>query len=847
MGNGGGTTSHSSSLPDRRGRRRPHPNFFQTHHTTHRRFQATNDASLQSVRPNYPTNPFGNVGNDTLQLPAPVGRKRSSLEEAVKNSRTGHYPQQLAHNSDVGRSGTVWDDDSRTIQEVVSVLGGNDKEGLYGSRGDLVRIDEDSAKGDGHDSWYSQNGHSRSGQLIHGSESPHLGMGKSKAEEVQAISSGPSAIDLFDQCGLVPMAAIDREGLVGTTDRFSSKRESHENSDSIDGRDAIRNMVGCTVERHSVAPALHGAPRPPLVPGGESSTVCDFRTARDHPRDERRHEARVQRIKRTQPSATHGVKPRPPFAGGSISTSSRRTKNTQQKKISSSSGGDAVVCVSKSGRNTGQDVTSGAAPESSSRCTRVEGSSNAGLSSTPQTDSRARRRWKVDGATSTDVIASTRMTPSRSDSPSASAPTSAPLSASEQRIASAKERLHKDKDLNALKLEHVEALSILQDISCPSTATASGEVRDDPNAEQKDGDEATAAANIALLHERKSSSVAVTAGALVAGAAAGEVEHRGLPADAGLSELSADLPRIGSREQAALRAMYRKWWMKVANGGSPPSPGTPIASSKDYPSEEPPQLIAKQLVAKNTRAPETLASPAAASTFKNDPSSEIRDAEARLDGGRLVPHIPLAEVVAVEPHAAPRETGNTAALGESDELDATCATGKEGRRQQEGSIVDLAAAGTAEKVDGVTAERENTTGGFTLCIEAGVPSPRGEECPWREVAAPRVGMVASEQQQEELGKEQQRQQPIASDVESVSEDDGLEKQQEEGHHGRIYLPDGRFVSTWRNSAGEMVDAIETPKNLEDMGGDDACGEVLDNSEAIEPDDESLGYAEDFED
>ncbi len=840
MGNGGGTTSHSTSLPDRRGRRRPHPHSSDTHHTIHRRFQATDDASLQSSKPNYPTNPFGNVGNDALQLPAAVGRKRSSLEEAVTNSRNEECPQQVTYNTTVGRSGTVWGDDSRTIQEVVSVLGG-DKGGLYGSRGDLLRIDEDFAKGDGH----SRNGHS-----LLGSESPHLGMGRSKAEGDHAISSGPSAIDLFDQCGLVPLAAIEREGLVGTTDRYPSKRKPLKNCDNTDGDGPAPSMVDRAVERHSVAPALRGVPRPPLVPGGEPSTVCDFRAARGHLRDERRHEARAPRTKRNQPSATHGVKPRPPFAGGSVSTLSRRTKHAQQN-ASSLSGGDALVGVPKSGRNKGRGVPSdGATPDSSSRLTRVEGQPNADLSSTPQIDSRGRRRWKIDDGSSTNATASTRVAPSRSVSLSVSAPTSAPLSASEQRVASAKERLHKDKDLNALKSEHVEALSILQDISCPSTATATVEARRDPNAEEKDGHEATAAAEIALLHERKNSSAVATAGASVAAAGEGEVEQQGLPADARLSELSADLPRIGSREQAALRAMYRKWWMKVANGGSPPSPCTPIAPSKG-PSEEAPSLVAEQeLAADSTRAAETSAASAAASTSDNGQSSEVGDAEARLDCDRLVPHTPSTEATAVEPRAAPGETEMVAALRESGELDGTRATGEVGGRGEEGSIVDVSAAGTGEKAEEVPAERENITGGATLCTKAGVPPPPGEERAGGGVAASPGGTVASEQPQEELGQQQQqRQQPIASDVESVSEDDGLEEEKEEGHHGRIYLPDGRFVSTWRNSAGEeMADAIEALKNLEQTGGGDACGEVLDNSEAANAlDDESLGYAEDFED
>lgn len=865
MGNGGGATSSSSTQPDRRGRRRPYPNpspsqqYGHVQHTNHRRFQQTHDASLQAVQPNYPTNPFGYVDKDALQFPAPMGRKRTSLEEAVRNGRKEATDPQATtynNNSSIGRSGTVWDDDSRAIQEVVSVLAGN-KQGLNGSRSDLLRIIEaPSATGNEDNSRYSPyRGHSSSdvnserGQFRHSPES--LNRSRADAEGSQAISSGPSAIDLFDQCGLVPVAAVEKEGLVGTTDTIQPSRPPPTNFANINGRDLAPNVADSALATYPVAPAPV-APRPPLAPGGPSSATNDSRGLRNNPRDAGRHEARAARTKRAQPAATHGVKPRPPFAGGSVSTLSR-TKHAQQQ-APSSSGKDAVVGPSKSSRNMGRGVSSDAATtEPSSRRSRIEGSVNADSASAVQTESRTRRRWNVDEGTPTApspaaavAAASLPKAPLRSESSSASGPASASLSASEQRIASAKERLHKDKGLNALKSEHVEALSILQDISCPSTAAAAGEAElssetttggDEGGKETTSGPGAVEAARIALLQERKNSSaIATAAGSSAVAAIEGEVGgQQGLPVGDKFDELSADLPRIGSKEQAALRTMYRKWWMKVANGGSPPSPCTPASLL-----EESVPLVAQQHLpiqggvpgGDETGAAESLVASAATDTSENDRSSDSDVAEPRQNSDQLGPQNESATAASVEPRTDQGVAAAVAVVEKGgDPSNATGATGELGCRAEENIE-----SSTAKQVEGPAPAEDgrNTSVSMSLHAEVDVLTHPVETQGGAEGAAARK-TLASEQQ------------GISSDVESVSEDGGLEKEQEEGHHGRIYLPDGRFVSTWRDSAEDMSDAIGTLKNVDKAGGEDACGRVLDTLDTKQPDDESLGYAgEDFE-
>ena len=88
-----------------------------------------------------------------------------------------------------------------------------------------------------------------------------------------------------------------------------------------------------------------------------------------------------------------------------------------------------------------------------------------------------------------------------------------------------------------------------------------------------------------------------------------------------------------------------------------------------------------------------------------------------------------------------------------------------------------------------------------------------------------------------------------SDVESVSEDNDIAGAQEEGHDGRIFLADGRFISTRRTSSEAA--SGEDGSNDGRVGGggvavdrSSVSDEVLVDSVA---EDESLDYAnESFE-
>lgn len=943
MGDGSGTTSHSTTLPDRRGRRRPYPNPSQqygqgTHHN-HRRFQLTDETNPQSVKPNYPTKPFGNDVNDALQFPAPMVR-RSSLEEAVRNGRN-EAKLHAQHTSSAGRSVTTWEDNSRAIQEVVSVLGGGQAGLLCESRSDLLRMRQTPAERiQKHDSLHSDyKGHSSSDI---GSEQGHLSQGSAsrtdssaKAEGNQAISSGPSAIDLFDQCGFVPRGAVEKEGLVGTTNTLQSDQEA-----SYDNMGVNVNSPSMVDSAPKMCPIV--APRAPLVPGGVSSAT-DIRGLKNHPRDARRHEARTLRTKRTQAaSLKHGVQPRPPYVGGNPSTLSRSKHAHQQ---GSSSPGKGV----KTGEGVPSDAT-----EPTSRGSRTVQPSNVGSpcsteNSAPvaQTDStRVRRRWNVDEACPTAAAASVSLTtPARATGAGAAAvgaagavsvdelypesmspSASASLSASEQRIASAKVRLHKDKDLNALKLEHVEALSILQDISCPSTATATASAESSLNTaqdKQEGGDKITSdasAVEATINSSEKSAAVANSSDSGIGGSKSGGggAEAQGLPVEAKLEVFAADLPRIGSQEQAALREMYRKWWMKVANGGSLPSPCTPTdllevskaarggptndrsgqqgTGSKDVPSVGQQGLLTQAGVEGNSGddAAQDLAHKAAADLVQDSQSNAFGVAASSMGAAVVAavrPHsyqgvgVGMAVVVA-EPDldgssrrskthiveekdnraedtvADQRGTGVAGDLvlkttdvseagraSDTDEVqnppagelsirrDVPFHIGVEVAPRKDGGEGGGAAAGiasTTEQAEKPPTEEGNTASGVPHHIELEVP-PRQEGARKGGAAAAVDNVLASQQQQQ--------QQAIASDVESVSEDDGLEKEQEEGHHGRIYLPDGRFVSTWHNNPKQEKIAGAV-KKVEDI---DTLGEVVDNSAAKQSDDESAGYEdEEFE-
>lgn len=895
MGNVGGNTSSSSTTqPDRRGKRRPLPNVSQHHghhsyNTTHRRFQHAD------VKPNYPANPFGNVGSDIQQLPTPNGR-RSSLEEALRGGRN-EVNAHAQHRNDTDSSETVQGGDGRAIAE--QVLGGS-TQSLYGSRSDLVLT---TTTGD--DSQFLHSQHTEG--LIGSDQADEKGQrmlqglvshntSRVVAEESQEISTGQSAIDLFDQCGIVPMAAVEKEGLVGTTSTYHSSRESGK-QDSTGRNNLGTSTTDGSSPRYPITEATVALPRPPLVPGGTSSTV-DFRGAGNHPRDPGRGSAM-----RTQAATTHGVRPRPIITNGGASTSSR-TKFPRQQAPSLSSGTEAVAGTSRPNGKLRRGAPKNATTtDSSSRRSRMvprlngENRSSAETSmSIPKPDRRTRRRWNVDAASPTGAsssppappgVAAAAATAAGSDAVESESPSA---SASEQRVASAKERLHKNKDLEALKSEHVEALSILQDISCPSTAAVASEATRGESAEETDGgktkapESAVEATRRCLLYERKNSSTTTTGGSH-----GREVTLEGMPADVEVDQLSADLPRIGSQEQAALRAMYRKWWMKVANGGSPPSLGTPAGPLDDAnnavegdnasladcnPTGErgiAPVVGQQELPVQRRVMTGTTEGQAGRSASDVRNIVEVNGAEgpsgsvARTEPEKMLSESEKPDLVRPHTHRG----AEASALEKSGDGSKTSFTELENSSSNT-PLTEL--EGTRAK-DGIITKhcKEPATSvgakvGTTGVPKAAAPATAGEpETSSKEEAA---NTVESIMQHTSAGvpptkdgaggtrlsssSSPAEQQAAASDVDSVSEDDGLEKEQEEGHHGRIYLADGRFVSTLRNSAEGTNDAVKHLNDLDIVDGGDnrtgsSCEVVVDESAAKGLDDVSMGYAdEDFE-
>lgn len=891
MGNVGGNTSSSSmTQPARRGKRRPLPNAsehhsYHTHHTAHRRFQHAD------VKPHYPANPFGNVGSDIQQFPTPMGR-RSSLEEALRGGRN-EVNAHAQHRNSMDRSEMARGDDRRAIADQVSALGGS-TQSLYGSRSDLVRTNNAApdTTGDKNHFLHSQhkeglissNQADEKGQLLLQGLVSHNTSRVLVAEENHAISSGQSAIDLFDQCGIVPMAAVEKEGLVGTTSTYNSSRESGKH-DSTGRNNLGTSTTDDSSPRYPITAATVAPPRPPLVPGGTSSTI-DFRGAGNHPRDAGRGSAM-----RTQAAATHGVRPRPLLTNSGASTSSR-AKLARQQAPSLSSGTEAVAGTSrphgKLRRGVPKDATM---TDSSSRRSRMVPRLNSEnrysaetTTSIPKPDRRTRRRWNVDAASPTGASSNTPAPPGVAAVAEAAAAAgidaveseSTSAFASEQRIASAKERLHKNKDLEALKSEHVEALSILQDISCPSTAAVALEATRGESVEEDGGgdgktkspESAVEATRRCLLYERNNSSTTTTGGSRGRG-----VAPEGVPADVEVDKLSADLPRIGSEEQATLRAMYRKWWMKVANGGSPPSLGTPaglLDEANNVVEGDNANLTDSNLVGERGNAPVVGQRRAGTTDVGQEEgqagrtASDVRNievvngAEEPESVARTEPEKKLSESEKSD-LVRPRTPRGAEAcvLEKSDDGSKTSLTELEGTRANDGIItnhckepatsvgaevgttgVPKAGAATGGEPESTSSKEEaaNTEGSILLHTSAGVP-------PTKDGAVGGTGSASSSPGE---------QQAAASDVDSVSEDDGLEKEQEEGHHGRIYLADGRFVSTWRNNAEAIDDAVEHLKDLGIVDGSDnrtgsSCEVVVDESAAKGLDDVSMGYAdEDFE-
>lgn len=782
MSTSGGTFSAqlNNNNNNNRRRRRPYPdsahragNRYHGHTKIpgpDRRFQA--DGSLPALTPNYPSHPFGDISKEAL-LQAVVVRRQLPKKDVSKSTYDGGrclYRNNL--NQPVGVRGDA--------NNLVSSMRGSEERPpevqLYG--GDTGREDGTSSHAvlglkHPHIRHHVFNEKSRPSSKCHAEEN----------DNGQVISSGPSAVDLFDQCGIIPAAAIEMKGLVGTIEDTGI----------------------------SVLPFSFGlsAARPPLVPEGASG---GSRGARSHKNIPGRPEARPRNATKSSQVVTTG-QTRPPFSGGSLSAAPQDSQQGQGGVPERRAG---YAKASGSARRGVRNVA---------ESTRVfqEGRSDAGPEETEllTKTNRVRRRWNLD-----NVSVDAPVPPP----PRAGFEIEALLS--EKRLSSAKVRLQKNKDLEALKSEHVEALSILQNVSCPSTTAARSVTEDDG---ELMGDFQTTRGGI---HERGQPSATVSGRGLVGGPArvsaamASEMEFG--PAGEKIDALSSNLPRIGSREEAALRSMYRNWWIKVANGGSPPSSST-IDLIKVSTTREagrcrrhnpqgsingdggglinaiPPTFsqITLQGAAPKNNEENTPSKSAELWGGEGARSNRTSSKESTTSAATVVEPQALRTAVALERSSissTPEEEVDMASgrsKNTTDDCNHPVAVVKKGMHRHSTSPFNITNNGTATCVP--VASTPSRSSNDTLTPTSGAQM----EEDFRSCDKSDYPFEFKRGPLEEAGRMDTMPSPsvqLESDVDSVLEDNGLEAE-EEGHHGRIYLPDGRFVSTRRVSLGLEDDDI----------------------------------------
>ena len=690
----------------------------------------------------------------------------------------------------------------------------------------------------------------------------------------QPISSGPSAIDLFDQCGLAPSATNDVEGIMGTTHcARASQQEAGDGAGVVDTVGKKDAGIG-----YPLGPTLQAA-RPPVTPDGPLD-----RGEKGRLRDPRRHETRVRNAIKGSSDSIDGQS-RSPTARGHVPAASR----SAQQGLAASSGREAMV--SKNGGKRRQSV--GNSAESTTKGV-YRGRSNANLRETqgPAQADRARRRWNVSGDSSAALVPSAPRAGRKEYAP--------PLS--EQRFLTAKVRLHKSKDLNALKSEHMEALSILQDISSPSTSAAqSTSIAGAP------GNDA-AAQTTSPTHELVSFAAASPDQAFITETASvcpapPKVEFG--PADADVDKLSADLPRIGSQEQAALRSLYRKWWMKIANGGSPPSPYTPnplestrsrkrvgaavvVDTGRDvgrHRGARPPvakqgptrQLVGasngkRRVVTKPVRAlsngtrqfvakpagvssngeKRVMAKPAGISgervSKKQQPSGLGTDTRSRSLGREKN----RTGVTAAAFVAAQIALGMAAVLKVKNNEKTSAVKSCRGQRTTRKVRQPNAAAKTPQPPPALSSRIghgtniSRTPGSFPMAPSSTLSAAEAD----RSKQHNRGGVPLSVRRDPPDNEIEETAAPLPapqhdSDVESVSEDNDIVGEQEEGHDGRIFLADGRFISTRRTSS-EAANGDDVSNDGRVGGGGVGVGRSVVSDEVLVDsvaEDESLGYAD----
>lgn len=683
------------------------------------------------------------------------------------------------------------------------------------------------------------------------------------------MNSGPSAIDLFDQCGLVPTAAADVKGLVGMTRSLQgSQCMENDNADSAmdDGRRTKVSLIEAPVPAEM---------RPPLAPGAAAGI-----RRRAHQASPRGYDAAARNVVRR---GHHGAesttkKLRPPFVGGTLPSSMSRASPLQA--LPGKGGREAVAGNSNKlrrdrrsdigFRGSREDHQEGSTPVQSSTGPVINGTKEEARAS-----DRVRRRWNsVDDGAHEATGASTPVKGGESGDEEGMP---------EDRLISAKTRLHKNKDLEALKSEHVEALSILQDISAPSTAIASGSKAADEDGEDsasqetarrrlRDKRSSEAPSNVADHYNLPSSAHPTC------GVEDGQPEHPNADFDA----LSTDLPRIGSPEQAVLRSLYRKWWMKVANGASPP------VSTPDMPKgceQVGVGLVTAGFIAETSTEPGTTKDMGGQGVSENSAENGMTesaqlDSAAETGTGAAVNHasgmVVISKTTEEEsdgkcvPPVAEVDVSSTTMIGKRRGPMAQEATTEEEISLPKGEKRLTELTGVVSYEPSLAAKGESSVYAHNDSeFDRPLPVVADDLCALKDTQASQleatssvgviVGAVTTEPPEisdnprhegviqtlkdssiapvphtlpqsdvpdavgsadlprnaglEPLSKEEGAEgvaalaasgHPVDSDVESVPDDDGLTAGEEEGLHGRIYLPDGRFVSTRHDSTQEAA-------------------------------------------
>lgn len=541
---GSGTSSTSGTFGTNRRRRRPFPdtsyNVGRHAGSQHQAGMMTSSAygqllaegRLPLLIPNYPAAPFRDKAKDTLvpgshvtrepPLELGIGKSRRKAgrygsHHDTKNDSSAAAGRTHVHNSSGGAS--------RSKRSLPESNGGLFPGGVAGGGGDVIP-NADGALLDHH---------GRSGLKDEQSQ-PGLIASHTGERGGQVVSSGPSAIDLFDQCGfVVPDAVVKVEGLVGTSRPRQSWKSPSDDHNMVDIMVTTPPAAGQGVARVSPVDML------PVVPGREWVDSVSSRVRQRNPVQQEKRVSKATRRSHVAPG-----QPRPPVSGGSPPSPPRGfrskaapgmgtgpTKNN--RRIRRGVGDTAEKRTSRLGHSNGPSPTETKAPAKADR---------------------VRRRWNFNEPSATIPVPSP---------PNAGQQET--VTSSEQRLVSAQARLHKSKNLDALKSEHVEALSILQDISCPSAAETRG-AASDGDEDRKCGDIQAARSD---PRERDTSKTARSPKSLALDAVGTTgARIRGVlgPGDADYEALSAYLPRTDSREHAALRLLYREWWTEVTNDSS---------------------------------------------------------------------------------------------------------------------------------------------------------------------------------------------------------------------------------------------------------------------------------------